>query len=79
MGNLKSKIGYFNIFFKNLFHLSEKQKAFEQYLHGTFLVYSGPPNQTIMRDVTTVFITESYHIYLWTNISVFLRHVAARG
>ena len=24
MGKLKSKIGYFNIFFKNLFHLSEK-------------------------------------------------------
>ncbi|KAM7425997.1 hypothetical protein ABFA07_022653 [Porites harrisoni] len=39
----------------------------------------GPPNQRIMRDVTTVFITESYHFYLWTNISVLLRHVAARG
>ena len=26
-----------------------------------------------MGDVTTVFITETYHIYLWTNNSVFLK------
>ena len=34
---------------------------------------SGPPNQRIMGDVTTVFITETYHIYQWTNDSEFLK------
>ena len=72
MGKLKWKTGYFNIFFKNLIDLWEK-KSFEQYWLGTFLFYSGPPNQRIMGDVTTVFITETYHIYLWTNNSVFLK------
>ena len=53
--------------------ICEKKKSYEQYLLGTFLFYSGPPNQRIMGDVTTVFITETYHIYLWTNNSVFLK------
>ena len=78
MGSFKWTIGYFNIFFKNLIDLWEK-KSYEQYLLGTFLFYSGPPNQRIMDDVTTVFITETYHIYLWTNNSVFLKDVASRG
>ena len=72
MGKLKWTIGYFNIFLKNLIDLWEK-KSYEHYLLGTFLFYSGPPNQRIMGDVTTVFITETYHIYLWTNNSVFLK------
>lgn len=33
---------------------------------------SGPPIQRIMGDVTSVFIIETYHIYLWTNNNEFL-------
>lgn len=40
--------------------------------HNCFL-HSGPPIQRIMGDVTTVFVVETYHIYLWTNDSEFLR------
>ncbi|XP_020625895.1 uncharacterized protein LOC110063277 isoform X1 [Orbicella faveolata] len=34
---------------------------------------SGPAIQRLMGDVTTVFVVETYHIYLWTNDSEFLR------
>ena len=40
--------------------------------HNCFL-HSGPSIQRIMGDVTTVFVVETYHIYLWTNDSEFLR------
>ena len=36
-------------------------------------LFSGPKNQRIMGDVTTVFIVETYHIYQWTNNSHFLK------
>ena len=54
--------------------------SFVTELAWNYCFHSGPPNQRIMGDVTTVFIVETYHIYLWTNDSQFLKdmwpHVA---
>ena len=37
--------------------------------------YSGPPIQRIMGNVTSVFITATYHIYQWTNNNEFLNNM----